>query len=208
MGGSGVTQSVLGWRRDRGSGWGRRGNRSWIPDFQTELPASSWLGLSKWRGCNEQRRGAILTSRPVFSVCPSSVSGESSGRFASPNYPNNYPDNEDCSWGITVPDGFLVKVEFSHFNTERGYDKLRVYDGPSSLTFLLVTLTGHLSTPREVISTGSSLWFNFRSDSSVSTRGFEAHFTAVDRGSAVLGECWKHVFDHDDYRIMSEEVVT
>ena len=183
MGSSGVTQSVLGWRRDRGRGWGRRGNRWWISDFQTEFPASSWLGLSKWCGYNEQRRGAILTSRPVFSACPSSVSGKNSGRFASPNYPNNYPDNEDCSWGITVPDGLLVKVEFSHFNTEGGYDKLWIYDGPSGSSSLLVTLTGDLWTPREVISTGSSLWFNFRTDGSFSRRGFEATFTAVNRST-------------------------
>ena len=138
-----------------------------------------------------------LTSRPVFSGCSSSVSGMTSGRFASPNYPNNYPDGQDCSWGITVPDGFLVKVEFSHFNTESSYDNLRIYDGPSSWSSLLVTLTGDLSTPREVISTGSSLWFNFRSDGSFSRSGFEATFSAVER-SAILGECWKYVFDRND----------
>ena len=129
----------------------------------------------------------ILTPKPVFSGCPSSVSGKNSGRFASPNYPNNYPNNDNCSWGITVPDGFIARVKFSHFNTEGNYDKLWIYDGPSALSSLLVTLTGDLSTPREIISTGSSLWFNFRSDHSDSRRGFEATFTAVNL-SAVPGK--------------------
>ena len=129
----------------------------------------------------------ILTSRPVFSECPSSVSGNYSGQFVSPNYPYNYANSENCSWGITVSDGFLVKVEFSYFNTEANYDKLWIYDGPSALSSLLVTLTGDLSTPREIISTGSSLWFNFRSDHSDSRRGFEATFTAVNL-SAISGK--------------------
>ena len=125
-----------------------------------------------------------LTSRPVFSGCPSSVSEMDSGRFVSPNYPNNYPDDEDCSWGITVPDGFLVKVDFSHFNTESNYDELQIYDGPSASSPLLVTLTGDLSTPPQVISTGSSVWFNFHSDDSASRRGFEATFRAKHPGTA------------------------
>ena len=134
---------------------------------------------------------------PLFSACPSSVSGKNTGQFASPNYPNNYHSEEDCSWGVTVPDGFLVKVEFSHFNTERNYDNLQIYDGPSASNPLLVTLTGDLSTPRQVISTGSSLWFIFRTDSSLTRRGFEATFTAVDP-STVLGKSWKHGFHRDD----------
>ena len=126
----------------------------------------------------------IIMSRSVFSGCPSSFSGKNSGQFASPNYPNNYPNSEDCSWGITVPDGFLVEVEFSHFNTERYRDRLWIYDGPSASSPLLVILTGTLSTPREVVSSGLSLWFNFRSDRSGSRRGFEANFTAVVDRSA------------------------
>ena len=138
--------------------------------------------LIKWMQWTKTNQ-MVLTLRPPFSGCPSSVSGKNSGRFASPNYPNNYPNSEDCSWGITVPDGLLVKVEFSHFNTEGDYDKLWIYDGPSGSSSLLVTLTGVLSTPREVISTGSSLWFTFRTDGSFSRRGFEATFTAVDRST-------------------------
>ena len=139
----------------------------------------------------------VLTSVPIFSGCPSSISGKESGQFASPNYPNSYPNSENCSWGITVPDGFLVKVEFSHFSTEWNSDRLRIYDGPSASSPFLVTLTGDLSTPPQVISTGSSLWLNFRSDYSHSGRGFEATFTAVNV-SAVSGKWWTYGFDCDD----------
>ena len=140
-----------------------------------------------WSGRNEQRRRRILRSRSLFSGCPSSVSGKNFSQFASPNYPYDYPNGQNCSWGITVPDGFIVKVEFSHFSTEWDYDQLLIYDGPSASSSLLMNLTGRLWTPRRVLSTGSSLWFNFRSDHRDSRSGFEAKFTAVDPGT-VSGE--------------------
>ena len=80
-----------------------------------------------------------------------------------------------------MPDGYSVKVVFSHFNTERPYDYLRIYDGPSASSPPLVELRGDLSTPRRVISTGSSLWLNFLTNERASWRGFEAIFTAVNR---------------------------
>ena len=80
-----------------------------------------------------------------------------------------------------MPSGYSVKVVFSHFNTEEGYDYLRIYDGPSSSSPLLVKISGDLSSPRGVISTGSSLWFNFLTDERASRQGFEALFTAVNR---------------------------
>ena len=131
-----------------------------------------------------ERNAMVLTPRSLFSECPSSVSGQNSGQFTSPNYPNNYPDNQDCSWGITVPSGSRVIVEFSDFNTEANYDKLRIYDGPSASSSLLETLTGDLSTPRQVTSTGRSLWFNFRTDRSVSKRGFKATYTKLTGSSS------------------------
>ena len=79
-----------------------------------------------------------------------------------------------------MPNGYSVKVVFSHFDIEEGYDYLKIYDGPSASSPLLVHLTGDLSTPRVVISKGSSLWFNFRTDRRFSRRGFEATFTAVN----------------------------
>ena len=35
-----------------------------------------------------------------------------SGKIQSFNYPNDYPNNEDCIWKITVPSGSNVMLEF------------------------------------------------------------------------------------------------
>ena len=34
------------------------------------------------------------------------------GQIQSSNYPNNYPNNENCEWVITVPSGSIVTLEF------------------------------------------------------------------------------------------------
>ena len=137
-----------------------------------------WLS-GIWSICD----ASYWSTNALCTGCPHSISGEYSGRFRSPYYPRNYPNNKNCNWHITVPSGYSVRVLFSHFNTEEDYDYLRIYDGPSASSPLLVDLTGDLSTPRGVISMGSSLWFNFRTDETVSRRGFEATFTLAWRVS-------------------------
>lgn len=34
------------------------------------------------------------------------------GYITSPNYPENYPQNTDCIWVVTVPNGESVRIDF------------------------------------------------------------------------------------------------
>ena len=43
------------------------------------------------------------------------LTGES-GEFKSPNFPRNYPNNVECNWEITVPEGKKVHLRFHSFN--------------------------------------------------------------------------------------------
>lgn len=38
--------------------------------------------------------------------------GDPPGYITSPNYPQNYPQNIDCFWVISVPNGEAVKIDF------------------------------------------------------------------------------------------------
>ena len=47
-----------------------------------------------------------------FSVCPAGVTlTETSSVITSPFFPRKYPDNQNCSWQITAPQGKYVKLE-------------------------------------------------------------------------------------------------
>ena len=49
-----------------------------------------------------------------------------SERFASPNFPDNYPDNTMSTWSASTTSGNVLSISFTSFDTEAGYDFLRV----------------------------------------------------------------------------------
>ena len=53
----------------------------------------------------------------TYTACvpPGDVLGGSTGNFSSPNFPNNFSANSNCSWTITVPAGRIIKVTFFSF---------------------------------------------------------------------------------------------
>ena len=54
--------------------------------------------------------------------CNRTLSGYS-GIIESPNFPNSYPNNLNCSWTIYVNRGNTINMEFSHFDLETGAQK-------------------------------------------------------------------------------------
>ncbi|XP_006821491.1 protein SpAN-like [Saccoglossus kowalevskii] len=130
-------------------------------------------------------------------VCPNGFSGvtcndvvsrsdcgekltSSSGTITSPNYPDDYDDNVQCSWFIQAPDDYRVSITFDDFLLEFSepceFDRLEIrydepyYDGyPRSAcgTDLYgVTLE----------SSHNSIFLNFTSDYSVGMPGFSATY--------------------------------
>ena len=55
-----------------------------------------------------------LLPNVVFAQCGGRLTGES-GVFTSPNFPDNYSDNAECIWEISVPEGKKVDLEFHYF---------------------------------------------------------------------------------------------
>ena len=52
-----------------------------------------------------------------FVACGEALNG-SSGFLTSPNFPNNFPQNLDCAWNITVPVGQIIRLTFLNFTLE------------------------------------------------------------------------------------------
>lgn len=55
--------------------------------------------------------------KEMTEFCGEQLSGPS-GSFHSPGYPNNYPDNAECFWGIDCDKGETVKITFNKFEVE------------------------------------------------------------------------------------------
>ena len=119
----------------------------------------------------------MLTFACFVDECPRDQNGSHSGNFSSPGYPMNYPNKKTCAWGITVRGHYRILVAFDKFNTERSFDVLKIYDGASNTSHVLLTLSGDLS-GSIYGSSGSSLWFEFTTDRIVSDKGFHANYRA------------------------------
>ncbi|XP_044176025.1 tolloid-like protein 1 [Acropora millepora] len=109
------------------------------------------------------------------------LSSSSGGTLRSPSYPSNYPNNMMCTWKITAPSGSRLMLTFNYFRLENGTcstrDYLEVRDGSSSTSTRKGTYCG--SYAPSITSSGRYLWIRFRSDSSVSYKGFEARYTIL-----------------------------
>jgi len=90
---------------------------------------------------------------------------EWSGSFQSPNYPSSYDPNTKLSWTIQIPlDKYLANVNITDFHLETNYDFLFIYDGSSSDSPLIASLSGQQS-GRIFSSFSNSVHLVFSSDS-------------------------------------------
>lgn len=49
------------------------------------------------------------------------VDGQMFGTLKSPDFPDPYPRDTVLRWNLSVPDGFRIKLYFSHFHLEPSY---------------------------------------------------------------------------------------
>ncbi|XP_040043305.2 ovochymase-2 isoform X2 [Gasterosteus aculeatus] len=101
------------------------------------------------------------------------------GVIQSVGFPNPYPAHLNSSWMISVPKGFLVKLQITEMaiTGEPGQckgDKLVISDGYSTLG----THCGNLLPP-VVVGAGDTISVTFQSDGRLTDRGFSARWEAV-----------------------------
>ncbi|XP_053408750.1 cubilin-like isoform X2 [Mercenaria mercenaria] len=113
-----------------------------------------------------------------ISLCSGTLTGFS-GVIESPNFPNPYPHNRNCTWIIEASQGNTVNVTFSHFNIEAHpncqYDYLQINDGGYETSNSLGTFCG-INLPPPLASTQERLWLKFVSDYSVAPAGFRLEY--------------------------------
>ncbi|XP_014800728.1 PREDICTED: deleted in malignant brain tumors 1 protein-like isoform X2 [Calidris pugnax] len=128
----------------------------------------------------------ITTTSPVRGSrsCGGFLEGWS-GSFQSPGYPNSYPNNARCIWNIQLPQWDLrVELQFVDVELEGNsctYDAIKVYDGGYTGAPLLGTVCRN--DHRVFRSSGYQMTILFRSDGSVTQRGFQAYYSSFHTSS-------------------------
>uniref|UniRef100_A0A1I8AD29 CUB domain-containing protein n=1 Tax=Steinernema glaseri TaxID=37863 RepID=A0A1I8AD29_9BILA len=115
---------------------------------------------------------------------PVVVSG-SAGTLESPNYPQEYPNDVDQVYRITVDDAMVVQLNFTYFDTENEFDYLIIADGPNLsgkfITMLYGSMTGQ--TPFMITTTqpGASLRFVTDESNSRPAKGWSLVWRAIPK---------------------------
>ena len=87
------------------------------------------------------------------------------GIITSPSYPNKYPENIDCIYTITQPNGIVIVLNFFYMDVVDGWgdftncenDYLEIRDGPSANSPILAKLCG-TDLPASIQSNQNELW--------------------------------------------------
>ncbi|KAH8275094.1 hypothetical protein KR018_011788, partial [Drosophila ironensis] len=103
----------------------------------------------------------------------------------SPEYPNLYPKNINCTRVITAPKGQIIRLDFRNsFNIEAKeeckFDFLEIRDGQYGFSTLLGKFCG-TDFPPEITSRERYLWLHFHSDETIEYTGFSAVYEFLDR---------------------------
>lgn len=117
----------------------------------------------------------------VFLVCGGTFT-KMTGSMRSPHYPEDYPESVTCQWIIKLPVQYKVKLEFSDFLLENSescrFDFVLVMDGLPSSPTPIGKFCGNGSKDA-VESKSNFLTVLFKSDSSMTKKGFEAYWSAI-----------------------------
>lgn len=91
---------------------------------------------------------------------------------------SNYQSNTVCRWLIQPTGANAIQLQLSYLNTESGYDKILVYNGPTSSSPLLASWSG-TALPPAVTGNQSSMLVVFITDGTNNMDGFIADYSVV-----------------------------
>ena len=99
---------------------------------------------------------------------------------------SNYSNGVNTVAVISAPGASQVSVVFSIFELEQGYDYLRIYNGPNTLSPLISTHTGSTlpANGLPITSSGGAMTIEFSTDVSVTLQGFELEWSILGAPSS------------------------
>lgn len=109
--------------------------------------------------------------------------------FTSPNYPRNYPDNQECVWEIYAGIGYRISLLFEgRFSVEDKTnctkDSLIIFDWIENKYQEIARVCGR-RTPPSFNSTSNRMKIIFRTDESINLDGFKARWVPICGGTLI-----------------------
>ncbi|KAG8134960.1 hypothetical protein E2320_008025, partial [Naja naja] len=101
------------------------------------------------------------------------------GTLTTPGWPKEYPPNKNCVWQLVAPTQYRISVKFEFFELEGSevckYDYVEIRSGLSTDSKPHGKFCG-TEVPEVITSQYNNMRIEFKSDNTVSKKGFKAHF--------------------------------
>uniref|UniRef100_A0A8V0ZKP3 Metalloendopeptidase n=1 Tax=Gallus gallus TaxID=9031 RepID=A0A8V0ZKP3_CHICK len=101
------------------------------------------------------------------------------GTITSPGWPKEYPTNKNCVWQVVAPAQYRISLQFEVFDLEGNdvckYDYVEVRSGLATDSKLHGKFCGS-EKPEVITSYSNNIRLEFKSDNTVSKKGFKVHF--------------------------------
>ncbi|XP_048472235.1 tolloid-like protein 2 [Rhincodon typus] len=115
------------------------------------------------------------------------------GTVTSPGWPKDYPTNKNCVWQLVAPAQYRISLQFEVFELEGNdvckYDYVEIHSGLSSESKLHGRFCGS-EKPDIITSQFNNMRIEFKSDNTVSKKGFKGQFFSdKDECSVDNGGC-------------------
>lgn len=149
--------------------------------------------------CSKDTKPPTEQKCNVHNPCPGTANcggifTNSSGRFASPLFPNNYPNNMECVYIIQVADDKKIELRFDSLkissadNKECNSDFVKVMDGDCVSRLGESKFCGD-EIPSKFESTTNRLCVKFYSDDSQNDKGFSVSYKSITSQTQQIDLC-------------------
>ncbi|WKY11109.1 hypothetical protein Q1695_003004 [Nippostrongylus brasiliensis] len=123
--------------------------------------------------------GVLLATVVAAVAAQSNISfSGAQGMIYSPNYPDNYPNQLNQKYTITVDAGYYIYLTFYDFETEACCDILYIWDSDTQTGTPFANVSG-TATGMTLSSKGRYMTLLFSTDITGSARGFAIHYEMV-----------------------------
>ncbi|KAK7483589.1 hypothetical protein BaRGS_00025142, partial [Batillaria attramentaria] len=172
-----------------------------IPAKVSSTGNNMWIRFRSDSVRDPHRNGFIATFKREAPICTGGTLTDAEGTVASPGFPEPFPEDDSCSWTISVDSGSIIKFTFDTLALD-GYIprcnsswvkyNVSLYDSShEDETKLIGGYCGRNVVIPPIFTTGNHLTVTFASKGGLSawnlanyeTHGFQASYVAVEKGA-------------------------